>query len=63
MQALDQLLKRYPRSTYYDQALYEMGSSALVSNDNRSAIAQFDRLVREKPPRSNYARQALMKTG
>ncbi len=63
MQALDQLfLKRYPRSTYYDQALYEMGSSALVSNDNRSAIAQFDRLVREKP-RSNYARQALMKTG
>lgn len=62
MQALDQLLKRYPRSTYYDQALYEMGSSALVSNDNRSAIAHFDRLVREKP-RSNYARQALMKTG
>ncbi|MBZ0243493.1 MAG: tetratricopeptide repeat protein, partial [Bacteroidales bacterium] len=62
MQALDQLLKRYPRSAYYDQALYEMGSSALVSNDNRSAIANFDRLVREKP-RSNYARLALMKTG
>jgi len=62
MQALDQLLKRYPRSSYYDQALYEMGSSALVSNDSRSAIASFDRLVREKP-RSEYARQALMKTG
>jgi TolA-binding protein len=62
MQALDQLLKTYPRSGYFDQALYEMGSSYLVNNDNRSAIVKFDQLVREKP-RSNYARQALMKTG
>lgn len=62
MQALDQLLKRYPSSSWYDQALYEIGSSYMINNDNRSAIASFDRLVREKP-RSNYARQALMKSG
>lgn len=59
---LENLLRRYPQSSYYDLSLYEIGSTHLVSGDSRSAIASFDRLIREKP-RSTYARQALMKTG
>ena len=34
----------------------------LATNDNRSAIAAFDRVAKEKP-RSSYARESLMKTG
>lgn len=57
-----QLTKRFPNSIYYDQALYEMGSTSLITNDLRSAIAYFDKLVKERP-RSVYAREALLKTG
>ncbi|MBK9291085.1 MAG: tetratricopeptide repeat protein [Bacteroidetes bacterium] len=59
---LDQLLKRFPRSSYYDQALYEMASTSLVTNDKRAALAYFDQLIRERP-RSAYAREAMLKTG
>lgn len=59
---LDQLLKKYPRSAYYDQALYEMASTSLVTNERRTAVAYFDQLIRERP-RSVYAREAMLKTG
>lgn len=59
---LDQLLKRFPRSNYYDQALYEMASTSLVINDRRAALAYFDQLIRQRP-RSSYAREAMLKTG
>jgi TolA-binding protein len=59
---LEELVKNHQRSSYYDNALYEMGTTSLVMNDTRSAIAQFDKLVREKP-RSQFAKEALMKTG
>lgn len=59
---LEELVRNYPKSAFYDNALFEMASTSLVNNDTRSAIAYFDRLVREKP-RSQYAREALMKTG
>lgn len=59
---LDQLLKKFPRSSYYDQALYEMASTSLVTNDRRAAVAYFDQLIRERP-RSVYAREAMLKTG
>lgn len=60
--SLDQLIKSYPRSTYYDQALYEMAATSIITNDYRSAIAYFDKLVKERP-RSPFAREAMLKTG
>ncbi len=62
LSTLDQLVRNHPASAYYDNALYEMASTNLVMNDNRSAISYFDRLVREKP-RSPFAKEALVKTG
>jgi TolA-binding protein len=59
---LDQIVKRFNQSIYYDQALYEMGATHLVMNDQRSAISSFDKLVRERP-RSVYAREAQLKIG
>jgi TolA-binding protein len=59
---LDQLVKQHTKSSYYDNALFEMASTSLITNDNRSAISYYDQLVRERP-RSTYAREALLKTG
>ncbi len=59
---LDQLIKYYSKSAYYDEALYELASTHLIQNDNRSAIASFTKLFTERP-RSKFAREALVKTG
>ena len=59
---LDELLRTYPSTNYYDKALFEIGNTHLVYGDKRSAIAAFNRLIKERP-RSSYTRQALMKVG
>ena len=59
---LDELLRTYPSTNYYDKALFEIGNTHLVYGDKRSAISAFNRLIRERP-RSSYTRQALMKVG
>ena len=59
---LDELLRTYPSSSYYDKAMFEIGNTHLVYGDKRSAISAFNRLIRERP-RSSYTRQALMKVG
>ena len=59
---LEEMLKSYPSTNYYDKALFEIGNTHLVYGDKRSAIAAFNRLIKERP-RSTYTRQALMKVG
>lgn len=59
---LNIITTRYQKSSFYDKALYEIGVAYLNTNDYRSAIAAFDRVVKEKP-KSSYARKSLMKIG
>ncbi|MBR4147624.1 MAG: tetratricopeptide repeat protein [Bacteroidales bacterium] len=59
---LDDMMRTYPSTNYYDKALFEIGNTHLVYGDKRSAIAAFNRLIKERP-RSSYTRQALMKVG
>jgi tetratricopeptide (TPR) repeat protein len=59
---LNQLVSNYKSSPYYTDALFEIGSTYLVINDQRHAISSFNRVVREFP-KSAYAKKALMKTG
>lgn len=59
---LEELIKTYPSTSYYDKALFEIGNTHLVYGDKRSAIGAFNRLIKERP-RSSYTRQALMKVG
>lgn len=59
---LNDLVKDYKTSSFYDRALYETGMAHLSTNDERSAIAAFGLLVRERP-RSAYARQGQLKIG
>ena len=59
---LDEMLRLYPSTNYYDKALFEIGNTHLVYGDKRAAITAFNRLIKERP-RSSYTRQALMKVG
>ena len=59
---LNIIVNRHLKSVFYDRAVYEIGMTHLNSNDHRSAIASFDKIIKERP-RSQYARKALMKVG
>lgn len=56
------ITSRFQKSSFYDRAIYETGLTYLNTNDNRSAITSFDKIIKERP-RSQYARKALMKIG
>lgn len=59
---LQNLISKYPKSLYNDDALYEIGNSHFVLGNNQSAIATFKKLVSEKP-NSAYAGKAKLKLG
>ncbi len=55
-------LVKYPQSTLADNALYWLGESYYVTQDNKSALAAFDRLLSEFPDSDKVA-GALLKKG
>ncbi len=59
---LKTLIQRYKSSALYDDALFEVASTSLILDDQRSAIVYFDKLVKEKP-NSSLAKKALLKMG
>ncbi|MDR2840675.1 MAG: tetratricopeptide repeat protein [Paludibacter sp.] len=59
---LNQLLKTYPKSEYADDALYEIGRSYIMLDDDNHAIETYTRLVAEKP-NSNLAPKASLEKG
>ncbi|MCK9616662.1 MAG: tetratricopeptide repeat protein [Lentimicrobiaceae bacterium] len=60
--ALSELIKKYKKSAYYDDALYELGVTSLVQNNNEQAMIYFKRIISETP-RSNFAIKAKLKNG
>lgn len=54
------LTRNYPKSFYYDDALFQLASTYLLENNRRDAIRTFDQLIAQNP-RSPYVIQALMK--
>lgn len=59
IQVLSELLKRYPRSDYADDGVYEIARAQLQMDDERSAIATYDRLLATYP-HSALARKASL---
>lgn len=59
---LQLFLQNYNRSTYRDDALYELGNSYVIGNDNDNALATYDKLINEYS-RSSYVPKALLKQG
>jgi len=47
LSTLNELIKNFKRSQYYDDALYDIASTNLILNDQRHAILYFDKLVKE----------------
>ena len=63
VKVLQQLVQKYPRSSYYTRALYDLATTYTSSlNQPRQGIVYFQRIVQEKPA-SSYARMARVKMG
>lgn len=56
---LESLVKKYPKSDYADDALYEMARAELQRNNNQGAISAYEELLKSYP-RSNMARKAAL---
>jgi len=59
---MEQLVRRYPRSDYADDALYEIARAQLQDDRNTAAIDAYNRLI-EQYPNSNYSRKAALEVG
>ncbi len=59
LKVLQQLVNRYPKSDYADDALYEIGRVRLMMEQEREAAAAYEQLL-ERYPKSNKARSASL---
>ncbi len=59
---LRDMIRRYPNSSYADDAYYEIADAYLLMNDDRNALDWFNKLVTQFP-NSSYKLKALQKTG
>lgn len=55
--ALQKLLDKYPKSVYYDDALYEAGQASLIANNNEQAVKYFRKVMSDYPT-GIFARKA-----
>lgn len=56
---LQTLVTRYPKSDYADDGLYEIARAQLQQEDERAAVATYEKLL-EQYPNSNLARKASL---
>lgn len=61
-QSLTAMVKQNSRSVYRDDAMFELGTTYLVLNNNQKAMEWFHRISQEHP-RSPFAPKALLKSG
>ncbi|MDP4207743.1 MAG: tetratricopeptide repeat protein [Bacteroidota bacterium] len=59
---LNELINTYPKSSYIDDALYELGRGYVVLNSNGQAIESYNKLLKNYPS-SSYAPKALLNLG
>ena len=46
---LQKLLDKYPKSVYYDDALYEAGQASLIAGENEQAVKYFRKVMSDYP--------------
>lgn len=56
------IFEQYPKTTYYDDCLYEMANAYLYKNDNNNALSYYNKLINEFP-NSSYTQSAMLKIG
>lgn len=52
--------KKYPKSVYRDDALYELGNTYVAQSKNNEAISAYDQMIRDTP-NSIFVSKALLK--
>lgn len=52
--------KKYPKSVYRDDALYELGNTYVAQNRNDEAISAYDQMIRDIP-NSSFVSKAMLK--
>ncbi|MBZ0328411.1 MAG: tetratricopeptide repeat protein [Altibacter sp.] len=57
---LQEFSRKYPRSVYRDDALYELGNTYVSQDKTNDAIATYDKLLKEQPT-SSYVSRTLLK--
>jgi TolA-binding protein len=60
--SLNEFLQKYPRSSYRDDAAYELGNTYVAMNNTNKGMEAYDRLIRDVPG-STFVPQALLKQG
>jgi TolA-binding protein len=61
LSTLNELIKKYPASSFQDDAYYEMAETYLLANKNDEALTRFDELIR-KFPNSNYVVKSMQRS-
>ncbi|TAJ12751.1 outer membrane protein assembly factor BamD [Marinilabiliaceae bacterium JC017] len=59
---LNTMINRYPKSSFVDDALYEMGRSYVAMDDLKQAIYHY-KTIKEKYPKGSYAKKAMLQLG
>jgi len=59
---IEELAEKYPNSTYYDDALYELGRTYMSIHDYENANKHYSKLVNDYP-NSKYLMQSLLQLG
>lgn len=59
---LETFLNRFQKSSYRDDALYELGNTQMSTNNTNGAIQSFKRLISEHP-KSPFVARAMLKEG
>lgn len=62
IEKMEKLIREYPNSEYADDALYEMGRSYLMLENNNQAILTYQRILTQYP-NSDIARKAAVEIG
>lgn len=62
IEELNSFINKYPRSSYRDDALYELGNTYLAMNNTSRGIETYNRLIRDVPG-SAFVPQAMLKQG
>jgi TolA-binding protein len=62
IQELTEFLRKYPRSSYRDDAAYELGNTYVAMNNTSQGMEAYNRLIRDVPG-STFVPQALLKQG
>ncbi len=56
---LQKIFDKYPKSVYYDDALYEAGNASMIAGDNDKAQANFQKLITDFPS-SSYVKKGML---